>query len=315
MENRLITPSISAPKINKDRRFFRVDFKSRFHVSVINRNMLTEIPSNEFFYFGQPHNSTVTRLKKNIKHHLSRINRHSDFICGVTNAILNLLGLYEKAVNKFSSGTKVTEADFDEITLADRQVKRYLDSIKKESVKTYEILLSIYFRYEYHFNHLVEINKRSDSNTIHPRLPGEFMDVHSTTSLERVEKSQADPTPLLRLLLNISRLVDFTLKNYRSIVIDLIGENYPETWESGVINISEGGARFHSSKRIPVRNRVTVHFRLPLSKQYVNFQATVEAADFSEVKNRYITRLNFYLPEKSMQDLVRREIQLQEFEI
>jgi len=192
-------------------------------------------------------------------------------------------------------------------------MKEFIESMRHHSKTSYSIAKSLLGRIDNYLTQLTESCKLSTSTEFRQSANNIKRAPYETEDIEKLCFSAPTPTPLALYFLESSFMLDLIFNTQKLLLIDLTGKAKPEDWEKGIVNLSEGGARFITPKQLTANAKIDFYIHLPDTKHYAQFTANIEGVKYCRERKGYETRLNFYFPPKEMQNKVKTEIQLQEF--
>lgn len=301
--------------ISVSRRFFRLDFQSHFFIASIDKNILNEIPCNGFDYFPLSYQSKRNSLKIRSKNYLAQITTNRETIKSLFDKLLSLLEILESSAMAFQSGNNIY---FNEVlTKRFKQlvsdVFKFSQDLSRHSPRSAKIFNSMVGRLNANAEQLFKIAESATYKNIQYFKLHQNPEWITTEAINKMIFQVREATPLLLFFLDVSQLIDHYTASQKYLVIDLTGKHQVDEWESGVINVSEGGMRVSTLKEIKVNSKVDVSFHLPIIDRYADVEANVEGVEHCKNTDKFITRLNFLFPSKEAQAKIRAEINHQEF--
>ena len=189
-----------------------------------------------------------------------------------------------------------------------------LNQFKEDSPKTHAYLEAIYKKYFYYLDAQAQILKKSTQSYLYIPNANQWPTFECDDNLTLLANEANQKTTLIRLLKNMTLLLNVHADVLREISLDASPRVNPRYWTHANVSLSEGGVALSVKKQFKIYDKVDVFFLLPKTRKIFHAKGSVvrvlpiEGEFFDEVA------VDFDAPTTQIQRDIRHEIQNDELE-
>jgi len=306
---------VSETKSISNRRFFRLDMPVHFHIMPTEQSSFSDFYTPQATYLHPIINQQIKNKQQEVEHWLHKVESDVELVKLLYQDILLRTGFFQDAMTSLQQGESPFKVDeyaslFDKVKTENQNLEAYHDS----APKTYGFFKAIENKLRFYVAELHYLTRKSDRSHIAFQHLLYEKKLQADANLATLLSPNFDEFPLPRFIRAVSEYVNLTLMPIEHWQRDAVLKRYPSKWCKQPVNLSEGGAAMVLDRLISPAKPVCFAFYAPWNQQVLGFQAhLVDKPCYCPIEKGYLTKLNFYMPDRNKQLAISR--MLNQYEI
>ncbi|MDY0137455.1 MAG: PilZ domain-containing protein [Thiomicrospira sp.] len=296
----------------------------RFHRAFVNTKILVapgtfstfeDIYTSNIVYYSRHVIGESNFLKSRIRDDLLHIDRFRQQLESIVSEFFAAIDFFYEANKALSEGFNVLKEG--RYWMRVNQFKEYsdvLNQFRDDSPKTHAYLEAIYKKYFYYLETQAQILKKSTQSYLFIPNGNQWPSFDCDDNLALLANEANQKTTLIRLLKNMTLLLNVHTNVLREISLDASPRVNPRYWGHANVSLSEGGVALSVKKQFKIYDKVDVFCLLPKTRKIFHVKGTIvrvwpiEGEFFDEIA------VDFEAPPTNVQRDIRHEIQDDELE-